>query len=215
MIQARPSHTERRAPSGQSVRVWVIEAEVGEAGLAYVRARLEGGLSLSKAVLGSVDLDAGHVVAIVPVDHPDIQAFGRGAGSPGRFANETLRAAIRGLFERHSAAAIWAEEPLPRRSDQLWRTATAAHDRAWFLDDEVYSLAFSDDDNSRLLDAIDAIYDFPGWGGGGFVTTDQESLRYRNNYELQRGSLNGVADATVCIVCGAYDGEGFVLWNRD
>jgi hypothetical protein len=175
------------------VCVSVFEIEVGEAGLAYVRARLEGGLSLSRVVLDLVDLDAGHVMAIAPVGHPDLQAFGVGARCPGRFANETLRVALRGFFERHSAGAMWVEEPMPRRSDPFWKKPAAAAVRAWFLDEEVYSLAFADDDDSRLLDAIDEIYDFPG-GGGGFVTTDERSLQYRDSYELRRDSLDDVAD---------------------
>ena len=104
---------------------------------------------------------------------------------------------------------------MPKRAHYDATDLVGDWSRPWFLGEEVYSLVFADDDDSRLLEAINEIYDYPGWGGGGFVTTDAESRRYRDSYEIERESLDRIAPTITEIVCGAYDGEGYLIWTPD
>ena len=199
---------------GQSVRVSVVEVDVGEGGRAYIRARLEGGLSLSSVVLRSVDLERGSVVALVSDSHPDPLAFAVGGGDRWH-ACDALRVTVRALFDGGPSASLWVEEPLPRRSDFGDKAPDTGGCRPWFLCDEVYTLVFAADDDSRLRDAFDKIYDYPGWGGGGVVSTDASSLSYRDSYELGEEGVAHAASAIQAIVCGAYDGQGFLIWTPD
>ena len=184
-----------------------------EARLTYFRERLAGGLALSRLFLNVRDLNEGHVWAWLPDGKTAAPDLNLGAGGVMRRHEGVAPAVefVRRFLGEHADAALWAEEPLPKRSDPFWQT-WPNEDRGWFCGEEVFSLAFEGDDNERLEQVLSSIWEYPGWGGAGFLSP-ATARKYQHFHDLDEATLATVAAQTEYLICGAFDGEGYVVWE--
>jgi hypothetical protein len=192
------------------------ETDTGAEGRAFVRARLAGGLSLSSVVHERTDLDQGLVFtwAAVP-SPPHLLEFDRGDVVDGHTARARVLGLIRAFFENNRAGSLWVEEPLPKRSDPFWSNPDIPEERkaGWFLGEEVYSAAFPEDDDNSLIKALCNAWQWGGWGGAAYLTTSPAASRYRQEHELRANDLGDFASHVQVIICPAYDGEGYLIWQ--
>ncbi len=198
--------------------VTVVETDTGAEGLAYVRARLAGGLTLSSNVLARVDLDHGFVFTWATDPPPaTLVDFERGSKGliHGEISNAHVLALIRDFFLRNPSGSLWAEELLPKHSDPFWTNPEVPEEEriGWFFGDEVYSLAFPGDDDDHVLGTLDNVFFSGFWGGGAFLTPSGAAARYRREREVQAADLGEVASQISFIICPAYDGMGYVVWR--
>ena len=77
----------------------------------------------------------------------------------------------------------------------------------------MYSLAFPEDEDARIAQALCSGWDYPGWGGGSFLSRGPVSARCRKQYEVEDSDVISVIDGVRYIICGAYDGMGYVVWR--
>jgi len=198
------------------VSVTVVETDTGDEGLAYVRTRLAGGLTLSSNVLARVDLDHGFVFTWA-TDPPPATLVDFEHGSKGLIhggvANAHVLALIRDFFLRNPFGSLWAEELLPKRSDPFWTNPEIPEEEriGWFFGDEVYSLAFPGDDDDHVLGTLDNVF---SWGGGAFLTASGAAALYRRGREIQAADVGEVASQISFIICPAYDSMGYLVWRR-
>lgn len=190
----------------------LAESEAGEAGLAYIRSRLEGGLSLSSRADEGMGLADGTESSVVGVVHPDPGDFGSGCGSPASPATQVVVGLVRHVLASHPDGALWVEGPNPRRSDPFWRNPDLPKRPAWFHEEEVFTLGFGSDSDERLAMVLDQCWDYPGWGGGGFVTAN-DATHLIPDFEISNSDLTAAAEHIELVICGAYDGEGYLLWR--
>jgi hypothetical protein len=125
---------------------------------------------------------------------------------------DLLIAFVRRFLDLYPRAAVWVEEPNPRRSDRLFEISPAARDGRWFHDEEVYAVAFATDDDARLAAVLSEIWPFPGWGGGGFLSRCDASAA-RSSNDLDAAQVAAVAEGVEHIICAAFDGEGYIVWS--
>lgn len=198
-----PVKPRSRAPLGQEERT-------------YIRGRLEGGLALSASVMECLNLSEGETFTwATDPSSPLIKEFDRGGLGIVRERTGNILGLVRSFFSSTQAGSLWVEEPNRRRSDPFWTNPAVARDRgtAWFFGEEVYSLAFAEDRDERILSALAEGWQWAGWGGASYLAESQASARYREVHEIDRGDLENVASSVNYIICGAYDGEGWVVWE--
>ncbi|WP_426573822.1 hypothetical protein [Aquihabitans sp. McL0605] len=193
---------------------WV---DLGQRGVDYVRARLDGGLALSKAAVDLTDLDAGTAVAWFPenflVEDADPAQSTQLARSSSLVAMTEL---VCTFFNHVPSGSLWVEEPLPRKSDSFRMNPDVLDppQDAWFFGEEVFSLAFDDFDDNAIRQAIQEIYDYPGWGGAGFLVNDT-SPELRETSEIPTTAISEAAAGIEAVVCGAFDGDGYLVWRPE
>ena len=185
---------------------------VGQQGVEYVELAFEHGLSLAHAVLRSVDLPAGDCLALVPSDI--------GEGIVPDFAHGGLgqsRATVSGLASlvaerlRVDGGAFIAENAMARSSDPVRPDDPAAR---FSFDEEVYEYALAEQATVSRLASLIQLAD-AGYSMNAVLSTAHvggelpERLAPIDSEKLRR-----VAAGAVLLVARAFDGEGFVLWER-
>jgi hypothetical protein len=191
------------------------ETDLGEAGRNFIRDRLESGLSLSAAARERLDLRNGRVFTWTGrTTSPHLLDFSRGDVFGDLGAREAGPSFVRSFFSGVSSASLWVEEALPRRSDAFWDNPSVPRDRrtAWFLGEEVYSLAFPGDNDARILEALSNGWDYGGWGGGSFLSCSPAADRYTRQHEIEEADVIALVDGVRYIICSAYDGTGYIVW---
>ena len=191
----------------------VIETELGALGLGYVVGRLNGGLSLSRQFLNAWRPDSGRVFAWLPTNIVPSEELLRDGGL--RCAAESRQATltlVRDFLTSHTDGALWVEEPSPKRSDPFWQLPDQ-QGTGWFFGEEVYSLGFATDDDKSLQRVLSNSWQWEGWGGGAFISS-AAATAYRQQRDLRIDDLVRAAEGTRFVLCGAFDGESYVIWRH-
>lgn len=194
----------------------INETDLGDLGRDYVRGRLEGGLSLSVAALERLDLRDGQVFTWTPPTRPPLLFdFRRGDVFDDFDARAAGLSLVRSFFSQVPSGSLWVEEPSPRRSDPFWDNPGVPRDRktAWFLGEEVYSLAFPEDEDARIAEALGEGWEWSGWGGGSFLSGSPVSVHYRKQHAIEDSDVISLIDDVRYIICGAWDATGYVVWR--
>jgi hypothetical protein len=178
--------------------------DIGTPGEKYVADRLKGGGTLSRFVLRSVRLEEGRVTAWVPPGHvvssesitealhPPQNREGIEYVPSAEGEGEALHF-VRTYLSSNPGSALWVEDPMARRSDPWWDNDADARARAFFFGEEPYWEADGSTDETRLMDVIRIINPFPGWGGGGYLTTTG-ALGDRADHDLDEATLSSIAE---------------------
>jgi hypothetical protein len=194
----------------------VSRVALGPDGHDYVAGRVGAGLTLSSVASTLIDLSAGTTFtwSANPFSE-DLLDFGRGDVVVDG-GDAPIVALVRTVFATAPMASLWVEESNPRRSDPFWDDPAMPGDRkaAWFLGEEVYSLAFPDDADETILRALNNGWWWAGYGGASYLSSAPLRDRYKTEHEIAESDLRPFVEATRYIICGAYDGEGWVVWER-
>jgi hypothetical protein len=178
----------------------------------YLQSSVSDGKTLSRLVLKSVDLTIGEVFTFLPsgADSQAMRNFEAG-GVTMASGSEDLAVATIGEQLRAAASAIFvAEHALARCSDPGIQAKLAK----WFCyQDEVYY--WMADSGVSGGDVRQVLRNGRSWLNTGFVCSVasvsevQDGLK---NPTLQ--TLKDLAQCVVLILVRAYDGEGYIFWQK-
>lgn len=167
---------------------------------------LSAGGSLSHLVRAAYDLDGGAIDAILPpgedADRPDV-GFGTREASTALLFNHLHEA-----YEPHEQLVV--EDELLRRTDH--QRATEFGTPVVFRDDEVFHVQVL----RALVDARH-LEEFLNWSSAGhplnaFVVGPSELDPASLNEEIDYPALERLANGIRCVIVGAYDSDGFLIW---
>lgn len=187
------------------------EVELGAAARDYIVATLSRGLILARLTLERLDLDRGGFVTVVPGDASAERAGQFDMGGLVQGAVITEYVAQRIVNHQHLAGDVFiAENALARCADP---EHPADPPQRFCVGDGVFEYAdcAQSTDVLRAISMADA-----GFSLNGFVTAKQSSRVRLPTHRRQASKrlLGELASATNLILVRAYDGEGFVLWER-
>jgi hypothetical protein len=209
------------------MRLPLVELDLGQEGLDFVRHRLEGGRTLSRH-LRSEDLSTGEVVTHLPEGTSFAEAkqfeYGGKLPTPPRetwtkteggivIPTPNLREHLVGLITRYlsrSGNVCLLENAMASRGDR-WLQRSEVD--AVFLGNEVYHLLTKSATSAAVDAAVRSSYT-PNMFVGAL-----SSVSGREQFPIDRGELTvdlvrEVARHASMICVAAYDAEGYVLWRR-
>ncbi len=188
----------------------------GREGIEWVSSCLSRGRSFSRTLLRSVTLSSGSPVACVPegADGTRLTDFEHGGlVPPGQKAAGSADGALASLIMRDLLAArriCLLEDGLAKPSDPWLRKAGTEQ---YFLGDDVFHFMVSGRaDEGKVLKVLRAAKSLPISVGAICGISPQVDLPPADR-ELTQDLLEAFASAVVKIFVGAYDGEGYVVWN--
>jgi hypothetical protein len=184
--------------------------DLGSAGLDYVSTRLDAGRSLSKKVAQLVDLDEGVVFTYLPAPLPEVtpQTFRTGGVASVRISEEMVEAVIR----RHLAeakAVLLGENPMANCSDP-W--VHIQPEGVVCYRDEVYHIGYRD--GSGALSIRGALKSARALPGEVSIVTTWIGKPPTSAWPGRLSDVSHLAANATAVVVGAFDGEGYVIWER-
>jgi len=188
-----------------------LEHDLGTAGLTYLRQCLDGGKVLSHLLLRDVDLSAGSTTTYLPagLDVADLHDFSQGGkASLGRTRRWVTGALAKSLSAIGPSGLVLLEHDLAMAGDP-WLKRRGLRWAA-FRDDVYFVCAFTDsraDINETLSHMAAQVV------RGAAARVPRELLPGSGNVLAPR-LIEAVAKETRLIVVSAFDGEGYVLWNK-
>lgn len=197
----------------------IIRHEFGPDGVAYLREYLDSSEGFGKRLgplLKTRELDAGTITAFVP-SHSTLQQrmdFGRGglfteAGDGETSGTPALQQWIRDMFASPGSPPrlLCVEDALGRRTDAM--PATSSSRARYFCGDDVYWCTTNPEDAAGLLRPsatwtpnVAIVTLLPcGWSD------------VRSEGSLDPAVLRGMAHAAIAVIVGAWDAEGWLIWE--
>jgi hypothetical protein len=197
----------------------IVKHTFGPEGAAYVRSYFASSRGFGKR-LGSLlerrDIEAGTTWAFVPAASSARQRvdFEHGMVLPGAAASTSSWSAVANwlgalLGSPPSGRLLCVEDAMARRSDP-W-LVNEADRKVFFCGDDVYHCAGADDELDHFVLAAAASWK-PDIGIVTALPSGREQISNRQSLEPE--SLEGMAARAVAVVIGAWDAEGFVLWQQ-
>ncbi len=206
------------------------EVTLGAEGRKYVKECLEAGNTLSRFLLNAVDLTRGDTRTFLPGDTPrsEIFEFRRGGklpvppksewwdlnsavAVPVRGTDSCLVAEIEAFLRRNEQRLCIFENALAKPTDYA---LSRMKSKLAIFDDEVYHLLTSADaDSSRILETIREAFSLPTFIGVLTSMSENADRKFVENGQLTSCTLNDIANFADKILTGAYDGEGYVIWD--
>lgn len=198
----------------------LVRHKFGPEGVAYLYSYLGSNRRFGKRfgrLLADLNLEAGTTSAFVPAGsssearvHFEVGGlFGRGRLDASSHSKAGVRGWLNGLLELPSRAprVICIEDALMRRTDPVLDASPEA--QLFFCGDDVYWYATAADLDDALLR--------PGaaWAPNVGVVTEMPTGRERivQRESLSPHALHDMAACAVAVFVGAWDGEGFLLWE--
>jgi hypothetical protein len=185
------------------------ECRLSDAGLAYVKERVSLGHSLAQIVSKSMNWDNILLMTYLQ-DGTDVSAltdFRSGGLARRDLTTRWLSSKLTEVLKSHPGLIMVFEDQAATPNDE-WTAKAGVPVVAY--GSEVYYVA----DESVMRDAakLEQVVNMAdaGWLMLGFLTT-VASLQYDSGFRLTRDSIVNLAEKTVCVIAGAFDGEGYVL----
>ena len=186
----------------------------------YVRDCLEYGHSLSRYLRHRPDLAHGKVIVRLPLgaDVEDLDRFEWGGKYPkasdGQFkpqAEQDLAFLIRRFLQEGKGRACVSENYLARRTDP-W--LAHAKSRILFFGEEVYHVIDRQDVESDSIDAAIREAESPTIFVGVLSTLRQGFRLPPVKTDMDTDQLRVLAEEAEKLIVRAYDGEGYLIWNK-
>lgn len=202
--------------------------DLGEEGLRYLRNQLSHGMGLSQRLLRCVIERRGHTVTFVPDSVSEarardlftgglLQARKASVHRDGMRIDDlpnldgALVSVMSAMFQSHADAVVIFEHPLSRLSDPWLENVRS---QLIFSDERVYFVASPTVPLSTLETAMSESRTTPEWVGAMVsLTSDIREMLRRPSARVEVDSIADAVDDVWLIAAGAYDGEGFILWE--
>jgi len=181
----------------------------------YIRNCLEAGNSLAKHLLTQLDLENGRVVSFLPpgVNPSVAQQFRYGGVASAKESISCLVALIRTFLSTGEGRLCICENALARPNDPI---LSSSDTRILIFKNEVYHFLSEGDVESRkirqTIGEAESAYLFIGV----MTSVPKESSFSHEARRITIPSdelLRVLAERAEKIVVGAYDGEGYLIWN--
>jgi len=211
----------------------LVEARVVPPAEQYIRDRLADGNALSKALLKLLPIERGQIITCLPpgVVPQSLQDFSTGGKLPTPHTSEWKAAESRGeslLMIPVPSTSAWItskireylreesdhlcvlEDALARPTDPALRKRATRHT---VHGDEVYHILLSQDAQYERVEATlrAATSTLPLIG---ILSTSEETRSGDSLGTLSTVLLEALASRAQKILVGAYDGEGYLVWER-
>jgi hypothetical protein len=193
----------------------------------YLRSEMEATNQIGRAVLASIVLEDGSIVAVVPERHsPNMYDFrssifprgerGRSAVSGGYVetvpsTEGAVSAWVSGVLQLDARRAIVCESYLLRAAD-LERAARLPR-RTVASGDFVYHWAAHVDSEDDVASVVRMAYPVP-LGFAVICTFPVDPIELLGGATIDPSVLATIARSTDCVLLGAYDGESVLVWTR-
>lgn len=209
----------------------IIRYELDSEAISYIKEHLSLGKQLSKLLLGIHNFEKGKVVTfadesvdsislrslntggiILPHDHG--QEITDSSGKQWRIVekpnmNKELETLIGDYLHKDDDRVVVFEDALAHASDPN----VPANLKYRTFDNDVYYLLESDDQCSESIG--ETLKEAQSWL---FICVLTSSVRFKRggleNRHLSKDDLRQFAERAIAIVIGAYDGEGFIIWEK-
>jgi hypothetical protein len=210
---------------------YVKEESARASAVQYIRRQLGQGKSLAKTLLDAVDFDRGEIITLspTPLSPTEMIQFDWGhtpqpqakpehikigdasyVAVPKATANEQLVEAIYDLLRSPESICL-LENSLAEAHDGWLQRAKS---RVVTNGNEVYHALFSTDrDKGMIEDAIHDDHSPVHIGAVGYIRAG-DSVRIASMKAISTDQLTAFAGNVQSVFVGAYDGEGYVVWNN-
>lgn len=199
------------------------ELALGIEALDHVKYVLKHGKTLSSCILKCCNIDSGKVTTYLPVDVSEEEAkkFKYGGkvrispehNAPIHSTTEYLVKVIQTFLNNGDNNLCIFEDATSIPSDPR---ISLKDTRILIFNNEVYYVLFKKDAKSK--EKIDnTIWDSDSHWHFVCVMTSiaREIVFFRNNINISKINLKSLAKRTEKIAIGSYDGEGYLIWNKD
>lgn len=192
------------------------EARFPKGAQQYIRECLEEGNSLARHLLTQLDPDSGTVSAFLPphVAPDSATRFRYGGIAHAEESEACLITLVQAFLSRRERRLCLFENALAQPHDPV---LASAETRLCIFKDEVYHfLSEQDNDSQKIRQTIRAAAS-PYLCIGVLTSLPQESQILCETQRVILTSdevLRGLAERAETIVVGAYDGEGYLIWQR-
>lgn len=185
--------------------------DLGGDGVEYVHYVLRAAKSLANEVLARQAIHEGRVTLLGPdgLDRRKLLQFRRGGLLSLRASREWLIATIMNGLAASSDRSCAVFENWLASSDDPW--LVEARSKVFFFGGEVYHYCTGADDHAAVEAATaesDALPFF--WG----MLSREPTTGLEPGTRVGRETLEELAAEMSLLIVGAYDGEGYLLWNR-
>jgi hypothetical protein len=184
--------------------------ELGEPGLAYMSAWLRYGALCGS--LGKLPLSTGRIFAPLPSDTTSAQAMRIKMGRlPGASPRKWLINHVVSMFEKVPQGTLILEDVIGARPSDPGALATES--RTLLTKERVYYAVTKENASARSVDA--ALNDVAGLELVGALSRFEIPLgRSKEPQTVPDSLIVQLAEEALEIYVSAYDGEGFVVWQR-
>jgi hypothetical protein len=211
---------------------YITEVGVRASAAEYIRRQLAQGKSLAKALLQAVDFEEGRVMTLspTPLSPTETMQFDRGHApqthtKPERikFGDTTYLAVPTANANEELVAAIYDELRKPQSACFLENSLAEAHDgwlqraksRVITNGSEVYHALFNTDrDKGKIEAAIREWHYLPTSIGALGTMNEEASAHIVSVKAITIEQLTAFAKTAQSVFVGAYDGEGYLVWNK-
>jgi len=214
---------------------YITETSVRAAAVEYIRRQLGQGKSLAKSLLATVDFEEGEILTSYPTPPRPIEAaqqfkWGHSWGQSVQTQPEQVK--IAGAYyvafpvakaREQLVEAIYGSLQNPESICFLENYLAEAHD-LWLQraksqivtnGAEVYHALFSADRDKGKIDAAIREWDhLPTSIGALGSMNEKASAHIAAAKTITTGELAAFAETVRSIFVGAYDGEGYIVWNK-
>jgi hypothetical protein len=211
------------------------EITLGSDSIDYIRKHLSYGLTISKYILNLLNLDEGQVVTGLPEDTAIEKLYDFEHG--GILASELKTMPIYRVQDKNGKYFTMQRVPraFPFVLDTVNRFLKGGVSRLLILEDanakstdpviqkygspiwtfqsEVYHLVFGIPSNEEIKSTINKSDSL--WTLVGFMTSLPKEEHFPLKKEISLETIEMLAENTQKILVGAYDGEGFLIWQRE
>lgn len=212
------------------MKPFLQKVPLGAKAIAYIRGRLETGLTLSTLLLSSQDLDRGEIFTFLPpgLSDKETEDFSHGGKLPEPLPSEwrvrrgavmkpipsaidELAAMIQVFLSDAGRHPVCLLENFPAKRGDPFLARLAS--KTVFYDQEVYHvLGPSSSAKERIMQTIREAESLPTFVGALAALRPELSLDVDAIETLSRRELSSVARSAETIVVGAYDGESYLVW---
>jgi hypothetical protein len=213
---------------------YITEASARAAAVEYIRRQLGQGKSLSKSLLATIDFEKGDIIALssTPFFGPeDILQFDWGGHAPQAVAKrerikigDTSYIAVpKASANKQLVEAIYESLQNPESICFLENYLAEAHDpwlqgaksRVITNGSEVYHTIFSADRDKGKIEAAIREWNGPPTSVGALGSmNEKDSGHIASMKTITTGQLTVFAETVQSIFIRAYDGEGYIVWNK-
>lgn len=208
------------------------EESARAAAIEYIRRQLRQGNSLAKLLLHNVDFGNGYIVTLSASSLTPAEAIRFDCGHepptdaksepikigdayypavPTPKTDEQLAEAIHRLLQ-NPQSACFLENHLAEAHDPWLQRAKS---RIIAHGSEVYHALFSGDrDKPKIEAAISEWYNLPTSIGALGSMNEKDSAHIESARTITIGQLTAFAEAVQSVFVGAYDGEGYIIWEK-
>jgi hypothetical protein len=202
------------------------EIKLGLEAITYLKDRLSCGNTLANILLQNCDFEVGSIFTILPANISDEVAkeFKTGGKLPSLLAADYEQSNLEPIADMDSQLVTDIHVFLSANEGHVCVFEDASAERNYpflqaldtrfsFFNDEVYHLLSHEDlDDNKILKTIRAARSWLFIGIMASVSQDISlSLEHK---DLTMDDLNLLAKGTEKIIVGAYDGEGYLIWDR-